>query len=96
MTTPMKSTITRVVVRKVVEGRYIPGTRPVLWDERRSGFDHIETLDGTKLCLASNGGQSTPAPGWELMLISYSNSESAPDAAFEWTLFGISPHVHSA
>ena len=75
----------RVVVKRVLEGRYAPGARPLSWDKRVVGNDLIETVAGETVLLASNGGQSTPDAGWELLL-SDANTE---DGGVEWTLYGI-------
>jgi len=78
---------TRVVVKNVVSGRYGEGQRPVSWDRRKAGFETIEIQNGARLELASSGGQSTPAPGWELLLTG-AVPGSARDA-YQWTLYGI-------
>lgn len=59
----------RIVVQEVVSSRYEPGQRPTSWDRRRSGLEVIKTELGEVFTLFSNGGQSTPHPGWELLLI---------------------------
>lgn len=74
----------RVIVADVLSCRYAPGERPVSWDERRSGYETIRTTTGELIKLASSGGQSSPAKGWELLL----TKKSVPDAV-EWTLYGI-------
>ena len=77
----------RVHVSSVVQARYAPGARPISWDERRAGIEKICTKDGESLLLFSNGGQSSPAPGWEILLTKQTETEGA--SAFEWTLYGI-------
>jgi len=74
----------RVIVKEVVSGRYKSGTKPMTWDRRYSGIDKILTADDETIELASTGGQSTPATGWELLLIENKAGES-----FSWTLYGI-------
>jgi hypothetical protein len=66
-------------------GRYQPGTRPVLWDERFPGVDRVITTSGETIDLLSEGGQSSPAPGWELLL-----TEELAGQGSRWTLYGIS------
>ena len=51
--------------------RYTSGKKPLSWDERIAGIDEILTEAGERLKLFSNGGQSTPAPGWELLLTGF-------------------------
>jgi hypothetical protein len=58
--------------------------RPLSWDERRAGVDVICTSSGEELKLVSSGMQSTPKPGWVLLL----TSGSAEDG-FSWTLYGL-------
>ncbi len=77
----------RVQVETVVESRYHPGSRPVSWDSRREGEEKILTAGGEVVTLYSSGGQSSPAPGWEILLTKIHPDTSSP--AFEWTLFGI-------
>ena len=71
----------------MIEGRYAPGKKPLSWDERSAGVDKVRTTEGEELTLFSGGGQSTPAPGWELLLTGERNGD-AP--AYSWTLYGIS------
>jgi hypothetical protein len=78
----------RVKVREIVAGRYPPGERPVSWDERRAGTDEVVTEDGERLLLFDSGGQSTPAPGWELLLRKPAPNHSG---AVTWTLYGLGP-----
>lgn len=53
------------------DGRFTSGTKPLSWDQRLAGIDEVLTETGETLKLFSNGGQSTPAPGWELLLTGY-------------------------
>lgn len=98
----MKSTFPRrIVVQEVVSSRYGPGSRPLSWDERSSGVEEVKSTQGEKIMLLSSGGQSTPAPGWELLLtreVSTSekkgrnqNIDKEGSTASEWTLYGIGP-----
>ncbi|MCB0324617.1 MAG: hypothetical protein KDD69_13640 [Bdellovibrionales bacterium] len=73
----------RIVVTEVLESRYGPGLRPTSWDDRRAGVDRVRTRKGEELSLFSQGGQSSPAPGWELLLTKQA------DSGVEWTLYGI-------
>ncbi len=90
----------RIVVNKICSSRYEPGTRPLSWDLRSPGVEEIETSEGEKLLLFSNGGQSSPGVGWELLLtgnptvddisgVGGINHQSEELAC--WTLFGIRP-----
>jgi hypothetical protein len=58
--------------------------RPDNWDERHSGIDIIRTTDGEVLKLLSDGMQSTPKPGWVIMLLDGNHEQG-----FKWTLYGI-------
>jgi len=75
--------VERIVVTKVIKGRYAPGVKPLSWDQRAPGVDIVETREGRVVELSSKGGQSTPGIGWELML------QSASPTGVEWTLYGI-------
>ncbi|HQH27469.1 MAG TPA: hypothetical protein PLP17_08745 [Oligoflexia bacterium] len=89
--------VRRITVKQVLESRYPAGKRPLDWEQRREGIEVIETADGERLCLFSDGGQSTPAPGWDLVLCGASPEvpcgvgDKGP--AFKWTLYGIAPAV---
>lgn len=79
-----------IKVASVLDGRYPPGTKPVSWDNRFPGWERVVSENGEEFLLASLGGQSTPAPGWELLL---TKPALAADgiSAYEWTLYGVSP-----
>lgn len=89
----------RVLVREVVTARYHNGQRPLSWDKRRAGIEKILTEEGETVTLLSGGGQSTPKPGWELLLVrtaeekDYQSQLLSPSAepAVTWTLYGIRP-----
>jgi hypothetical protein len=101
----------RIVVQEVVSSRYSPGQRPTSWDKRHSGLEVIKTESGQVLTLFSNGGQSSPHPGWELLLIemvedapalasgkkssSGSQQGGATLPAYSWTLYGLRPGSRS-
>ncbi len=75
----------RVKVAEVLNGRYQPGKKPLSWDERVAAVEEIRTVDGEKLALFSTGGQSTPAPGWEILL----TAENPEPNGILWTLYGL-------
>lgn len=80
----------RIIVAEVLRSRYKPGQRPVSWDERSPGLESVRGSDGEEYQLFSNGGQSTPAPGWELLLTNVVEVEGEQGASgLEWTLYGI-------
>ena len=78
----------RVVVSELVAGRYkgMEGSlqRPLSWDERHSGIDIILTEAGMQLKLLSTGQQSSPVPGWKLLITGGSS-----DSGYTWTLYGM-------
>jgi hypothetical protein len=76
----------RVTVAEVLRSRYTPGKRPVRWDERFAGAEVVRSTDDREVLLFSNGGQSSPAAGWELLL-----TQPRGEASWEWTLYGIKP-----
>lgn len=77
----------RIVVSKTISGRYRPGERPVNWGKRRAGIDRVTDASGLDITLVSNGGQSTPAPGWELLLTERADLDN--QSGFAWTLYGL-------
>lgn len=74
----------RVRVAEIVRSRYPGHQRPLSWDRRMAGTDVIRSEEGETLELASDGGQSPPQPGWEVML-----TGNRPDGTFTWTLYGL-------
>ena len=93
----------RVKVAKIIQSRYEPGKRPVSWDKRLEGIEQIKTADGEVIALFSGGSQSTPAPGWELLLtqgieLDLTTGDHANIACgTAWTLYGLAPQpVESA
>lgn len=78
----------RITVAEILDGRYTPGQRPMSWDERASGLEQLTTTEGETITIFSSGGQSTPAPGWELLLTEF--AQDSPES-FNWTLYGIRP-----
>lgn len=73
----------RIRVAETVSSRYPGHERPLSWDQRKAGVDTIRTAEGATLKLLSDGGQSPPKKGWELIL-----TESRGDT-FTWTLYGL-------
>jgi len=79
----------KVCVGEVVSSRYGAAngtTRPLLWDERREGTDVVRVEGGATITLKSSAMQSTPKPGWILVLTGGSEQEG-----YTWTLYGITP-----
>ena len=89
----------RVLVEEVVSSRYSDGCRPLSWDSRSAGVETVRTVEGEVLKLFSGGGQSTPKPGWELLLVREAQEKDfeeqaispSEDGAVAWTLYGIKP-----
>jgi hypothetical protein len=61
------------------------GDRPQSWDDRKTGIDVIRSLGGETIKLKSSPMQSTPKPGWVLVLTGGTYEEG-----YTWTLYGIS------
>jgi hypothetical protein len=75
------------------------GEKPLDWDNRIEGKDTVVVYTESDCCnhsepchtgastetivLNSLGDQSTPAPGWVLML-----TDGSPEAGYSWTLYG--------
>ena len=78
----------RIVVKEVISSRYEPGDRPVSWDKRIAGIEKIITTSDEEVSLYSNGQQSSPDIGWELLLTK-DNSGSKVDEGVCWTLYGV-------
>ena len=72
-----------VTIKEVISSRYKVSSRPQNWDERISGTDVLKTVDDEVLKLVSDGGQSTPKPGWKILL------KNQLDDSYEWTLFAM-------
>lgn len=75
-----------IVVGKTVTSRYADCVRPQNWDQRIAGIEEVESIDGVRFVLNSEGGQSTPQPGWKIMLLSEHS-----EGAYSWTLQGFEP-----
>jgi hypothetical protein len=89
----------KVKVKEVVQSRYKPGSKPLSWDSRLPGVEVVITDTSEELSLYSDGGQGSPAPGWELILrreasaeelASVNSEETIKKRAATWTLYGIS------
>jgi hypothetical protein len=78
----------RIRIEKLLNGRYQAGTKPVSWDERIQGVDICIDSEGSEIHLQSSGDQSTPAPGWELLLTDVNDK-----GEFSWTLYGVSRNL---
>jgi len=77
----------RVIVKEIVSCRYgaLPPTgRLQSWDERKEGVDVVRLADGSTVKLWSDGQQSTPLPGWVIMI-----TGGAPSDGYHWTLYGM-------
>lgn len=74
----------RIRVTEVVSSRYPGNKKPLSWDARVQGFDRVRAEDGSTYNLLSDGGQSPPQPGWDLMLTTVQ-----PDGSYTWTLYGL-------
>lgn len=76
----------KVSVEEVLSSRYGLGhaDRPQSWDQRREGIDVIGALGGASIRLRSSPMQSTPKPGWIIVLTGGSECEG-----YTWTLYGI-------
>ncbi len=61
------------------------GERPQSWDARKAGIDVVRSLAGETIKLASSPMQSTPKPGWVIVLTGGTEHEG-----YTWTLYGIS------
>lgn len=79
-----------IVVGKTVVSRYADGIRPQNWDQRVSGIEEIESVDGVHFVLSSEGGQSTPQPGWKIMLLS-----EQTEGIYSWTLQGVESGIQA-
>ena len=73
-----------VQVKAIIMSRYPQHLRPACWNDRKAGVDVVETIDGREVKLVSEGGQSPPKPGWEIVLTSGDNAQG-----YHWTLYGL-------
>ncbi len=81
----------QIVVQETVKGRYKPGDRPLSWDDRVEGVEEVVCSgDSDSITLWSGGGQSTPAPGWILLLSGEKRLLEDGRLASMWTLYGVS------
>jgi hypothetical protein len=79
-----KVSVTGVVSSRY--GRFSAGKRPLRWDDRVEGREVVKVEGGQELTLLSSAMQSTPKPGWILVLTGGSEREG-----YTWTLYGIAP-----
>lgn len=71
----------------MLKGRYPNGIKPLSWDERYAGIDIIIDDQGAQIPLYSEGDQSTPQAGWEILI---NGCKGDPvDGPYTWTLFGV-------
>jgi hypothetical protein len=84
---------TRFTVKSVSNSRYSSGVcRPQNWEQRVSGVETVTTECGKTLRLFCDGQQSTPQPGWVIVVDSKSVRE---DGSVNWTLFGMPKGVNT-
>jgi hypothetical protein len=87
----------KVTVAEVVLSRYAStiqassrgvqgGSRPSSWDQRQEGLDVIRAVGGETIKLKSSAMQSTPKPGWIIVLTGGTEHDG-----YSWTLYGITP-----
>ncbi|MCB0353085.1 MAG: hypothetical protein KDD64_06150 [Bdellovibrionales bacterium] len=74
----------RVRVGKIISSRYSGDSRPANWDLRTPGIDVIESTDGHAIKLESDGQQSPPQPGWEILI-----TGGSEESGYRWTLYGL-------
>ncbi|MBX7145248.1 MAG: hypothetical protein K1X79_12410 [Oligoflexia bacterium] len=74
----------RIKVKSLVSSRYPNHARPLSWEQRVEGVDVVSIDAGGQLKLFSDGSQSPPQPGWELIL-----TEQVAQGAYRWTLYGL-------
>jgi hypothetical protein len=73
----------RVQVAEIISSRYAGNEKPLSWDSRVDGVDVIRATSGELLKLQSDGGQSPPKIGWDLMLTDKKGDH------YTWTLYGL-------
>ena len=87
---PCTVTVSELVLSRYdalyLQGVLQRGQRPLSWDDRSAGVDVIRTADGLELRLLSDGGQSPPHPGWQLVL-----RGGSCDEGYSWTLYAMPP-----
>jgi hypothetical protein len=80
-----------VKIKKILLSRYGANAdgRPISWDERKAGYDQVESSEGEHIFLVSSGGQSVPKVGWSIVLIDpvFTNQEKG----YTWTVYGMAP-----
>ena len=73
-----------ILVKEVISSRYAGGSRPASWDNRIAGIDTVTASDGNQYNLFSDGQQSPPLHGWQIIL-----REGDNRAGYRWTLYGL-------
>ena len=76
----------RIKVVGNVASRYPDHERPSSWDERVAGSDVVLDSESRRIHLLSDGGQSPPKPGWEILV-----TGGSVQSGYSWTLYSI-PH----
>jgi hypothetical protein len=76
----------RVQVQQIISSRYQHNLRPARWEQRLDGVDVILTTEGKEIRLMSDGGQSPPQIGWEIMI-----TGEVSTGLYSWTLYGLGP-----
>ncbi|RIL10271.1 MAG: hypothetical protein DCC75_04710 [Proteobacteria bacterium] len=74
----------KVQIKQILVSRYADNKRPLSWDQRLAGHDHIVTSNGQTIKLWSEGGQSPPRPGCAIIITSGSSEEG-----YKWTLYSM-------
>ena len=80
----------RIKITSVIKSRYTEIDtdtalcRPKSWDSRLAEVEVVKDHDNQEVKLRSNGGQSSPQEGWELML-----TAGDPEQGYEWTLYSL-------
>jgi hypothetical protein len=77
-----------VVIKRLLDQRYANGVRPADWDQRREGLDAVESVEGEKINLLSDGSQSSPKEGWSIVL-----TAGDSHAGYRWTLYSLGSSV---
>lgn len=80
----MKDLPKSILVKEVVTSRYPSGQRPENWDQRIAGIDTVIASDGNSYNLLSDGQQSPPEQGWQIILRDGDNR-----SGYHWTLYGL-------
>ena len=83
----------RITVLEVLSSRYKPGNKPNSWDKRTDGFDVVKTTEDEVIALDSQGAQSSPDKGWNILLSKDNGQKEIKNfgllSSFSWTLYGL-------